>query len=110
MPYLQVKKLLEQGMDFHKMLEEFYLKLENESDKDSVKLLVNYMARHEKILREQLGQITTEQQKILAEEWLKSSPEFVGKCCFENLQVHKDSSTDEVIDEGLRLNQCLIDF
>ena len=54
--------------------------------------------------------IPLKREKILAEEWLKSSPEFVGKCCFENLQVHKDSSTDEVIDEGLRLNQCLIDF
>lgn len=110
MPYLQVKNLLERAIKFHGMLMAFYSKIDNESEKASVKLLVNYMARHEKILAEQLETITAEQRKQLTEEWLKSVPESAQTRCFKGLEIDENSTVDDIIDTGLRLNRCLINF
>ena len=110
MPYTQIKNLLNQAIEFHKSLAELYSRIDSESEKDSVKLLANYMARHEKVLKERLGSITVERQKQLAEEWVKNEPKFAKKCCIEDLEIDKNSSVDDVVDAGLRLNQCLIDY
>lgn len=110
MAFTQVKDILKRAVEFHKTLEGFYSRIENETGKKSVKLLSDYMARHEKVLEALLGQITERQEKQIAEEWIKYPPNFAACLCFEELKVGKDSSVDEVIDAGLTLNQCLIDL
>ena len=52
MPFKQVKDILQRAIDFHSMLTDFYKKINDITQKDSVKLLVDYMARHEKYLQE----------------------------------------------------------
>ena len=101
---------MEKAVEFHGKLVDFYSKIESKSEKTSVKILVNYMARHENILKEQLSQISAEQQKQLTEEWLKYEPEFVSEQCFEDLKIDKDSGVDDIVDAALGLNQCLINF
>ncbi|MBT3202351.1 MAG: hypothetical protein HN350_20820 [Phycisphaerales bacterium] len=110
MPNVQVKDLLERVVKFHGMLREFYSRIDSESRKESVKLLVNYMARHEKILAERLEKITTQQQQELDEEWWTSVPVLAQKVCLQEYDIDQDSSIDDVIDAGLKLNQCLISY
>ncbi len=110
MAVIQVKDILNRAVEFHKMLVDFYSKLENISEKENVKLLVNYMARHENILKENLNQITAEQQRRITDIWVKQAPEYATCRCFENLKINKDSSVDDIVDAGLQLNQCLINL
>lgn len=110
MAFSQVKDILKRAVEFHKLLEDFYSKIENSSEKESVKLLVSYMARHEKILEDQLSKVSTEQARQITEEWIKYEPEFATCRCFEDLKIDKDSGVDDVIDAGLKLNQCLINL
>ena len=110
MPNVRVKDLLERVIKFHGRLVAFYSRIDNESKKESVKLLVNYMARHEKILADRLQAITAQQQEQLNEEWWTSVPVPAQKSCFQGLGIDQDSSVDDVIDAGLRLNKCLLDY
>ncbi|MFQ5952817.1 MAG: hypothetical protein ACE5JK_05365 [Candidatus Omnitrophota bacterium] len=110
MAFLQVKDILKRAVEFHKKLIDFYSKIENVSEKESVKLLVDYMARHESILKDELSKISTEQEQQLLNEWVKYDLELVACRCFESLKIDKNSSVDDVIDAGLELNQCLIDY
>jgi rubrerythrin len=110
MAFSQVKDLLKRAIEFHALLRDFYLKIEKDSEKDSVKLLVNYLARHEKVLEDLISQITAKQEKQITGEWLKYEPEFATCRCFEEMKINKDSGVDEVIDAGLQLNQCLINL
>lgn len=110
MAFSQVKDILKRAVEFHKMLEGFYANIENASEKQNVKLLVNYMARHEKVLEEQLGKVAAAQAKQINEEWLKYEPEFATCRCFEDLKIDNNSSADDVIEAGLVLNQCLINL
>ena len=110
MAFAQIKDILKRAIEFHQMLIGFYSKIENISKKESVKLLVDYMARHEKVLKDHLGQITEEQEKQLLETRVKYEPDFATCRCFEGLKINKNSSVDDVIDAGLKLNQCLIDL
>lgn len=110
MPFSQVKDILNRAVKFHKMLEYFYLKIEDASEKESVKLLVDYMARHEEILKEKLNQINEEQAKQIRDEWLKYEPQNASWECFKDLKIDRDTSVDEVIEMGLELNQCLINL
>ena len=110
MTFPQVKNILDRAIEFHQLLEDFYSKIEDISQKDSVKLLVNYMARHENVLKHQLSKITEEQSHQLKEVWVKYELEFATCRCLENLKIDKDSSVDDVVDAGLQLNQCLINL
>lgn len=110
MPFKQVKDILQRAIDFHGMLTDFYKKINNITQKDSVKLLVDYMARHEKYLQEIISHISAEQEKQIAEEWFKYESEFATRDCFCELKIDKDSGVDDVIDAGLELNQCLINL
>src|SRR3989339_478119 len=92
------------------MLVEFYSNIQDISQKESVKILVDYMSRHEEILKKQLNKITDEQQRQITEQFLKYEPEYASCRCFENLNIDKDSSVDDVIDAGLQLNQCLVNL
>ena len=110
MPFKQVKDILQRAIDFHSMLIDFYKKINDITQTDSVKLLVNYMARHEKYLQEITSQISAEQEKQIAGEWFKYESEFATRDCFCALKIDKDSGVDDVIDAGLELNQCLINL
>lgn len=110
MPFKQVKDILQRACDFHGLLKDFYQKINNTTQKESVKLLVDYMARHEKYLQEITSQISAEQEKQIAEEWFKYESEFATRDCFCELKIDKDSGVDDVIDTGLQLNQCLINL
>jgi rubrerythrin len=110
MAYSQIKDILKRGVEFHKLLADFYVKVKDDSKKDSVKLLADYMARHEKTLESLLSQVGKEQEKQITEEWIKYEPGFATYNCFDDINVNKNSGVDEIIDAGLTLNQCLIDL
>ena len=110
MSYSRVTDILNRAVEFHQMLIDFYSEIEKTSEKESVKLLVEYMARHEKVLKEQLSKLTEEQIKQISEEGVKYESEFATWRCFENLKIDKDSTVDDVIEAGLTLNQCLINL
>ncbi len=110
MEYKQVKDVLQRAIDFHGLLKDFYKKIDDTTQKDTVKLLVDYMARHEKQMQDITSQISAEQEKRISEEWFKCEPEFATGNCFDRIKIDKDSSVDDVIDAGLQLNQCLINL
>lgn len=110
MPFSQINDILNRAIEFHKMLVDFYSKIKKKSEKENVKVLVDYMARHEKILKEKLIIITAEQQKQLIETRVKYESEFATCRCFENLKIDRKSGVDDVIEAGLQLNQCLINL
>jgi hypothetical protein len=110
MAYKQVKDILQRASDFHGMLKDFYNKINDITQKESVKLLVDYMARHEKYLQDITSQISAEQEKQITEEWFKYESEYATCNCFDQLKIDKNSGVDDVIDVGLTLNQCLINL
>jgi len=110
MPFAQIVDILNNAVEFHKLLEDFYLKVENASEKGNVKILTDYMANHEKVLSEKLSQITKEEQQQIKETWIKYVPEYATCHCFDNLEIDENTTTADVIDAGLTLNQCLINL
>jgi rubrerythrin len=110
MPYKQVRDILSRAVEFHGFLKDFYKGIEDMSEKDSVKLLVDYMARHEKSLQEFMEKISEAQDEKIKDEWVKYEPDFASCKCFDELKIDKTSGVDDVIDAGLNLNQCLIDL
>ena len=110
MPFTQVKDVLKKAIEFRKMLIEFYEKIEDSTEKENVKMLVDYMSMHEKVLEEDMEKISEEQEKQFLEEWVKYEPKYATRECFAQVKIGKDSSVDEVIDAGLMLNQCLINL
>lgn len=110
MAYMQVRDILKRASDFHGMLRVFYDSINDKAQRESVKLLVDYMARREKHLEEITSQISAEQEKQIAEEWIKYESEFATGDCFDRLKIDENSGVDDVIDTGLKLNQCLVNL
>ena len=107
---LRVVDILKRAVEFHQMLVDFYSGLEKISENENVKLLVNYMARHENVLKDLLSHLTKEQIKQISDQMIKYEPEFPTCRTFENIKIGKYSNVDDVIEAGLTLNQCLINL
>lgn len=110
MAYKQIKDILQRASEFHGMLRDFYQNINDMTQKATVKLLVDYMARLEKNLQEVTSTISTKLEKQVLEEWIKCESIYATKDCFDLIKIDKDTGVDNVIDAGLQLNQCLINL
>ena len=112
MAFETTKDVLDHARKFHTQLSEFYSLLSNKSEKQRVKLLLDYMSQHEKYLEETLTRYKEEVSEKILNTWLKypPPPEILETCREVSINKTDDLTVDDVIELGVKLNQCLIDL
>jgi len=110
MPYKRTKDLLDRARLFHKRLGELYERLETVSKKEQVKMLLDYMSRHEKHLTESLSKYEEEASRRVMDYWYKYTPN--NKSCehLENIELRPDMTIDDVISLAMRMDECLVEL
>jgi len=112
MAFETTKDVLDHARKFHTKLGDFYNLLSSKSEKQRVKLLLDYMSEHEKYLEETLCRYEEEVSKKILNTWFRYSPpkELLEICRGVSLNRIDELSVDDVIEMAVKLNQCLIDF
>ena len=110
MAYKTTKDILELARAFHEQVSAYYRKLGDKSKRQRVKMLLDYMSRHEKHLEQCLTEYEQDASRKILETWFKYTPQFDIPSCFEDIELNPDMCIDDVIELALRLDDCLVEL
>lgn len=105
---LRIRDVLEKARNFHIQLAQFYEQRQAAAGNEKLKVLLNYMQRHEKNLAETLARFSHEAAQRLLDTWLSFVPDDAMCECVKELTIPPGASIDEVVRLALRLDQCLV--
>ncbi len=102
-----IRQLLDRARDVHHDLSERYEHLSRTAEGERVRLLLEYMSRHEDYLEQCLAQYEEDAEGHVLDYWMRFEPEMdLSECGV----LTPDMSIAEVITVALRLDECLVRF
>jgi rubrerythrin len=108
MPTQQTRDILRHVAEFHEQLSNFYSQLENQTGKERVKMLLDYLSRHETHLAESIRAYGEDASRKVLNTWFRDPQEADAAQAIKRLQISPDLSIDEVVEMGLKLDNRLI--
>ncbi len=110
MRFKTTRDVLDRVVTFHQQLRDLYLRHANIADKERVKLLLDYMARHEEHLQKSLSQYEDNASERILDTWFKHIPSSaILKDC-NDVRLAPDMSVEEIVKTALKFDDCLVDF
>jgi rubrerythrin len=106
----QVIDFLHWAEAYHKRLHDFYEEKEHEALRPEVKALLQYMARHQDILRHVIEEYEKGSSQEVLEAWYKVSPDPKALESVDKTPFRTDMTINEVIDLALDLDRKLIEM
>jgi len=110
MPYKMTRDILDRARAFHDNISKHYHTLSAAAEKEKVKILLDYLSRHEKNLAKNLKEYEEEASMEILENWFKFTPEISIGECTENVEVPPSMSIDDVISLALCYDDRLLDL
>lgn len=108
--FKQTKDVLDYVRTFHSQLSKYYESLSQIAEKERVKMLLDYLSRHEKHLAENLAEYENDAAKKILNTWFRFIPKNIPPDCFENNKLKPNISVDDVISIALHFDDCLIEL
>ena len=108
MAFERVTDIVEHAKQFHRKLGKLYEQLADAAAKEKVRILLNYMSRHEQQLVECLAGYEKDAAAKVLGTWFKFAPA-MPKCeCFECVDLKPDMTVEQIIETALRVDHCLL--
>jgi rubrerythrin len=108
MAVTNVACVLRRAGDFEHQLMTYYLNLSEQSTREGVRLLTEYMARHRRRLAEALERFPAEEYRRISALPLRYEPVSVECDRFAEKVLLADATAAEVLDVAIELDECLI--
>ena len=110
MRYSQVKNMLDQIRDFHGQLVEYYDQLSKKTEQQRLKMLLEYMSKHEKDLQEGLRAYEETAAKNVMDSFVdcEFSDEILATC--RHTAISPETSIEGVIKVAMDVDNCLLRF
>ncbi|MEE4252746.1 MAG: hypothetical protein V2I50_01740 [Desulfuromusa sp.] len=108
MPYGQAKEIINAARAFHQRASTFYQQLGNQAESAKVKMLLDYLVRHEAHLERALSDYSQEVRSKALNSWYQYAQE---KCLLQPFDVSQypaDMSVEDVMNIGLNIDSCLV--
>lgn len=102
------RDIIDLARKFHGELSAFYQRMGDQASKGRVRLLLQYMSRHEKHLEECLQDYERDASRRILETWFQYTPGAVPLEHLERVRLEPEMSIEDVVDVALRLDECLI--
>ena len=113
MGVITIVEVLEHVERFERMLAEFYAKVSEQSTREGVRLLTDYMSRHRWRTHEALTKLsieTAEQIYRICHTPLRYEPQGADRHSFEGVELPPDATAAEVLDTAIKFDECVIQF
>ena len=106
----RTQDVLDHARAFHKELQRLYQQLSTETEKERVKMLLEYLSRHEEHLEQSLSAYEAGASKRVLDTWFKYVPQEDKLQKFRDVKLEPEMSVDDVIEVALQMDNCLVDF
>lgn len=108
MPYGQAKEILDAAHEFHRRAAKFYEQLADKAEGARVKMLLDYLVRHEKHLDRALSDYKDEIRTRALNGWYQYAQEQCLMAPFDVSQYPADMTVEQVMNIGLEMDKCLV--
>ena len=106
----QVKDVLDYGKELHAQLSVLYTSLGRASEQARVKMLLDYLSRHERNRRQALQRFEQDSQTGSLDVWLQYAPSPEIERLLADCVIRPDMSVDEVARIALAFDDALIEI
>lgn len=108
----QVKDVLDHGRQLHADLRGFYESLNEKEQQARVRMLLDYLSRHELHLEETVARFEGESKKQVLDTWMQYAPSIdVNKLInVKSLAAHGDMSVDEVVRLAIEFDDAMVEL
>jgi rubrerythrin len=106
----RTRDVLEHARVFHKQLSELYHQLEGKAERERVRMLLDYLSRHEKHLDESLASYEEEASRMVLDTWFQYTPEADTSQLLAQIKLQPGMSVSDVVRVALRLDDYLVDL
>ena len=107
-PYQQGIEFIDYVRSFHHSLSEFYSNLKNDTQKEKVKMILDYLSEHECKMESTLFEFRESVSKKVSKTWFSFIESNQSWKCLENIQFKGEMSIDEIVEKAVELDECLI--
>lgn len=108
MPYGQAKEILEYAREFHRKAGALYQQLADSNQSARVKLLLDYLIRHEKHLERALEDYEQSITTTALNSWYQYTKEQRTFQPLDSLQYSDNMSVEDIIKIGTTIDNCLV--
>jgi len=109
MPYGQAKEIINASREFHHRASIFYQQLGAKAEGSRVKMLLDYLARHEAHLNRALADYSEEIKSKALDAWYQYAQEQCLLQPFDVSQYPADITVDAVMEIGFNMDSCLVE-
>ncbi len=110
MPAKRIRDVLERAKQFHQKLRDHYHGIERLSQDERIRLLLDYMQRHERNIERALKGYTQEAAEGVLDTWLPFVPDNVLDRVFRTIELRPEMTPAEIIGCALELDRALVEL
>lgn len=110
MRFKTVKDVVEHARQLHKQIAGFYKQLSNRQHQERVKMLLDYLARHETSLEKMLASFEKDRSQQIWDEWFQFATDDTLPQTLKGAAVHANMDVDEIISLALQLDDYFINL
>ena len=104
----QVRDFLDFGKDLHAEVRKLYTRLGDSTEQDRVRMLLDFLERHEQHMVQTLARFEHESHAGLLNGWLEYLPALDVDTVFETCRLSEQSSTDEIVAAAMNFDETLV--
>ena len=106
----QVREFVDFGKHLHGKLKELYDDLGEHAQLERVKMLLDFLRRHEQHMEESLARFEKESRHGILEAWLEYSPALDVEKVMDRLHLQENPSSDEIIQIAMDFDDALVNL
>ena len=106
--YKQGIEFIDYVRSFHHLLSQYYSKLKNNSQKEKVKMILDYLVEHESKMESTLLEFEDNISSKVGKFWFSFIENNKLPECFKQPEMHTEMTIDEVLEKAIRFDECLI--
>ncbi len=106
----QVKDVIEYSHEIHSRLAKFYDDLNNQHQKSRIKMLLDYLGRHERNFASCLAEYEQDTAQGLMDTWLEFAPTSKIDEKIKYLPLHTDMTLYQLVDCALDLDNIVVEL
>lgn len=95
---------------FHRKARNLYSELADQEEQERLKLLLDYLSRHENHLAKSLADYEQETSEKILNTWFEYVPDQALLEPINHVDTEPNLSVDEIINLAMRLDNCLIEL
>jgi hypothetical protein len=108
MPIVTVLQVLKRATDFEKLLADYYANVATKTVREGVRLLSDYMSRHQNRIAEALDKLPPDRLHHVQNCPLRYEPQAADCRCLTRMGLPPDAKAAQVLDVAIVFDECLI--